>query len=119
MIIDLLIETVESLGYPVIRQGSLSADEEYPNTFFTFWNNETYSEKYYDNDEYTIVYNFDLNCYSINPTLIYELIEEVKILLKNKHFIVSGVGYDVASDEITHTGRGINVLFLEFKKGEM
>jgi hypothetical protein len=36
---------------------------------------------------------------------------EAKALLKEAGFIVSGAGYDVASDEDSHTGRGIEVLF--------
>jgi len=110
---DLLIELLESFGYPVFLQGSLSVDEPYPNSFFTFWNNNSNTDTYYDNDEYKIVWNFDLNFYSSDPTLVNTKLIEAKTLLKENGFIVSGKGYDIASDEPTHTGRGINVLKIE------
>ena len=34
--------------------------------------------------------------------------------LKAAGWIVSGRGYDVASDEPTHTGRGFDALYLDF-----
>ena len=37
---ELLVQTLESFGYPVRRQGSLGAQEQYPDHFFTFWNND-------------------------------------------------------------------------------
>ena len=110
---DLLIELLESFGYPVFLQGSLSVDEPYPNSFFTFWNNNSNTDTYYDNDEYKIVWNFDLNFYSSDPALVNTKLIEAKALLKQNGFIVSGKGYDIASDESTHTGRGINVLKIE------
>ena len=36
---DNLIELLATFGYPVLRQGSLAENEQYPPTFFTFWNN--------------------------------------------------------------------------------
>ena len=38
---DLLIEILESFGYPVMLQGSMLPDDKYPNHFFTFWNNSS------------------------------------------------------------------------------
>lgn len=35
---DLLIETLEKVGYEVIKQGTIEADEECPRAFFTYWN---------------------------------------------------------------------------------
>lgn len=109
---DLLIETLEEFGYPVLLQGSLLPDEPYPNHFFTFWNNDSYGESYYDDDEKTTVFDYDVNFYSVNPELVYTKLREAKKKLKEKGFIVSGDGYSVVSDEPTHDGRGINVLFL-------
>lgn len=110
---DLLISTISSLGYPIIQQGSLGQNEAYPESFFTFWNNYSDGAGYYDNAEHSIIWDFDLNFYSTNPHLVNTKLLEAKALLKQAGFIVNGKGYDVASDEITHIGRGINVLKLE------
>lgn len=107
---DLLIKTLETFGYPVFLQGSLSKDEPYPESFFTFWNNDSYDGNHYDNDAVSYVWDFDVNFYSTDPALVNSKLIEAKTKLKQRGFIVSGKGYDVASDEPTHTGRGINVL---------
>lgn len=110
---DLLISLLRSFGYPVRLQGSLAKDEPYPESFFTFWNNDSYDGNHYDNDAISDIWNFDVNFYSNNPNLVNTKLLEAKALLKQNGFIVSGSGYDIASDEPTHTGRGINVLFRE------
>ena len=109
---DLLIETLEQFGFPVKLQGALLPDEPYPEHFFTFWNNNSYGQSYYDNEEETVIYNYDVNFYSINPEWVYTKLREAKDALKKAGFIVSGDGYSVASDEPTHDGRGMNVLYL-------
>ena len=110
---DRLIELLESFGYPVIRQGSLTEDESYPDRFFTFWNNDSYDNSHYDNDTASIAYDYDVNFYSISPADTYNKLREAVTLLKSDGFIISGDGYDVASDEDTHTGRGVNALYLK------
>lgn len=109
---DLLIEILESFGYPVKLQGSLLPDEPYPEHFFTFWNNSSYGESFYDDDEQSTVFDYDVNFYSTNPEWVYTKLRAAIVALKKAGFIVSGDGYSVASDEPTHDGRGINVLFL-------
>lgn len=110
---NLLIQTLQSLGYPVFLQGSLEEDAPYPESFFTFWNNYADGEAFYDNDEHFYVWDFDVNFYSSDPALVNSKLLEAKGLLKAQGFIASGKGYDVASDEPTHTGRGMNVLKIE------
>lgn len=109
---DLLIETLATFGYPVKLQGSLLPNEPYPDDFFTFWNNDSYSDSFYDNQAHTCVYDYDVNFYSNNPESVYSTLREAISLLKSKGFIVSGDGHSVASDEPTHDGRGVNVKFL-------
>ena len=107
---DKLIELLESFGYPVKRQGSLSEDEQYPETFFTFWNNDEYEATAYDNETKRVTYDFDVNVYSTDPATVYDLIRSARALLKENGFVTPSRGYDVASDEDTHTGRGMNAL---------
>lgn len=108
---DLLISTLETLGYPVYLQGSLLPDEPYPDSFFTFWNDSADGDSYYSNEENAIVWAYSLNFYSNNPTLTNTKLLEAKELLKAHGFVISGAGYSVMSDEPTHTGRGITILY--------
>ena len=109
--VDLLISTLEPLGYPVRQQGSLLPDEKYPDHFFTFWNNTTDGNSFYDNEETAVTWDYSLNFYSSNPDLIGETFLKAKRLLKAAGFIVTGLGHAVMSDEPTHTGRGTTVLY--------
>ena len=111
---DKLIELLDSFGYPVKLQGSLLPDEPYPDSFFTFWNNSSEGEKYYDNDEKSTTYSYDVNFYSISPELVYTVLRQAKKILKDNGFIVSGDGHSVVSDEPTHDGRGIDVMYLNY-----
>lgn len=108
---DLLISTLESLGYPVKLQGSLLPEESYPDNLFTYWNDSADGSSFYSNTEGAILWAYSLNFYSIDPVLVSTKLLEAKALLKSAGFIVSGAGYDVPSDEPTHTGRGISLLY--------
>lgn len=110
---EILIEQLETFGYPVFQQGSLAEDEAYPDAFFTFFNNDSYDALFYDNAEHETVYDFDVNIYATDPELVNGALLNAKKLLKSNGFIVDGAGYDVASDEPTHTGRGIAVTYIQ------
>lgn len=111
---DLLIATIELLGYPVRRQGSFASDETYPDDFFTYWNNTSDDGSHYDNKATSTVWDFDVNFYSTDVSRTYSELARCKEVLKNVGFVISGKGHDVISDEPTHTGRGMTVLYLEF-----
>ena len=89
---ELFISTLEQLGFPIYLQGSLGADEAYPDSFFTFWNNSADGGAFYDNEEHCYNWDFDLNFYSNDPALINDKLMEAKNLLKEKGFIASGKG---------------------------
>ncbi len=111
---NLLIDTLkDEFQLPVYLQGSLSADDAYPASFFTFWNNYTDDSAFYDNTETETIWNFDLNYYSNDPASVNSVLLEAKHLLKSVGFIPDGSGHDVLSDEPTHTGRGMTLLFIE------
>ena len=110
---QLFIDEIETFGYPVMLQGTLAEDEQYPESFFTFWNNSTYDREFYDNVGYAVVWDFDLNFYSTDAEKVNTMLKSAKAALKKRGFIIDGVGYDIVSDEPTHTGRGLNVLYIE------
>lgn len=112
---DRLIELLNTFKYPVIRQGSLSENEPYPDTFFTFWNNDESEHTAYDNQTASVVYDFDVNVYSTDPDKAYSLLKDARNLLKDNGFVPTSRGYDVASDEKTHIGRGINVVKVDYE----
>lgn len=110
---DQLIELLETFNYPVRLQGSLTQDEAYPDSFFTFWNNDTSDGSHYDNHAINYVWDFSINFYSTDPDLVNSVLISAKELLQQNGWIVPGKGYDVSSDEPTHTGRSIDVLYIE------
>lgn len=110
---DALIQLLESFGYPVMRQGSLPKDQAYPDTFFTFWNSTEEGKSFYDNQTASVIYDFDVNVYSTNPNEVYRLVEAARSLLRSNNWIISTRGYDAASDEITHIGRGFIAQYLQ------
>lgn len=114
---DLLIEVLRKSGYPVYLQGSLTDDDKYPDHFYTFWNNSSEGAAYYNNKERALIYNYDVNFYSCDPEKVYSQLRASIQELKSQGFIISGDGYTVSSDEPTHDGRGVNVLFKKYIGG--
>ena len=111
---DNLIATLSTLGYPVYKQGSMSNDATYPATFITFWNYDTPDHNHYDNSEYGSEWYFNIYVYSSDPSLTYSVLEAARTALKEVGWICKGKGFDVASDEATHTGRGLEIIYMEF-----
>lgn len=113
---DKVIEILKKHNIPAHRQGSLTEGEEYPNSFFTFWNNASDGEGFYNNENSQVVYDFDVNLYSNNPEYVYKGIKDVIKDFKDNGFIITDYGHDVISDKDTHIGRGINVLYMKNKE---
>ena len=111
MLEDLIKILEDKYKYPVYLQGSMASDASYPDHFFTYWINETSDSSHYDNDDTGVVWDYDVNFYSNDPLTVHNIMLDVKKTLKQHNFIVGGAGYSVMSDETTHTGRGINVLY--------
>lgn len=109
-VVGSLISLLESFTFPVFRQGSVT--ESYPDNFFTFWESEEDGNSYYDNTTVDVYYQFSVYFYSTNPANTYSYIEQARSLLKQNGWTIKTRGYDVASGEPSHTGRGLDVIFL-------
>lgn len=109
---DELILLLETFKYPVIRQGSLGGNP-YPDTFFTFWNTDDTEHSAYDNDTVSTDISFDVNIYSTSPATAYSLLDQARTLLRQNGWTIETRGYDVASDEASHIGRGMEIIYLK------
>ncbi len=110
---DLLIATLSKLGYPVMLQGSLLSDEPYPDSFFTFWEDESEEVESYNNRELLTAFSYSINFYSTDQEKVYTAVREAITLLRTADFITSGAGYSVPSGNDTHDARGFEVKYLK------
>lgn len=108
---DILITALDGFGYPVFRQGSLSEEEPYPQTFVTWWNASEDGIAFYDNSTTAVEYRYYVNVYSTSTNTVYSLLRQIWQSLKQIGFVSSDRGHDVASDEVTHIGRGMTVIY--------
>lgn len=109
-----LIDELSKFGYPVFLQGSLNADDKYPDSFITFFTDDTDDGDHYDNETASYVWYFAVIFYSNDPALVNSKPEEIRQALKQAGFIPQGKGQDILSDEPTHTGWAMDFIYQEY-----
>lgn len=110
---DFLIEQLETFGFPVLLQGSISPSENYPNDFITFQVMNTDTPQSFDNNDAVYTWEFNVNFYSNNPDNVAEIPPEIRRTLKTAGFIPQGKGNDAISDEPGFTGWSMDYYFIE------
>lgn len=110
-----LISVLEKFGYPVYLQGSLTADDKYPDSFITFWTDYTADNSHYDDNVHSVDWNFSVIFYSNSPTLVNTKPDEIRAALRVAGFIPQGKGQDIPSDEPTHTGWTMDYIYTEIQ----
>ena len=91
-----LIEILETMGYSAYLQGSMSEDDKYPESFFTFWNFDTEEIRHYNNKATFISYGFWVYFYSVNPALVENVMKETVTKLKENKFLITVAGMEVS-----------------------
>lgn len=109
---ETLIALLSTLQVNVYKQGSMAKDEAYPKKFITFWENPE-STNDYDNETKFVIYDFNVYIYADDPNELAQLLKDARSLLKRNNFIILSRGFDVASDEKTHTGKGFEVGYIK------
>ena len=99
-----LISILSGLGYPVYLQGSLNSENDYPDSFFTFWNFDNPESAFYDNNPNKCVWGFWVYFYSTSPVLVEKLPEQARKKLREKGWILEGKASDINVGKPTHTG---------------
>ena len=110
---DKLISVLEKYGYPVILQGSMAEDEQYPESFITFQTTGSYEQGFYDGNAYGTQWQFAVIFYTSRPELLSTMPMQIYTDLKAAGWIPQGKGHDILSDEPTHTGWVNEYYFLE------
>ena len=113
----LLIETLESIGYPVFLQGTYAENEAYPESFITFFTLDTPDSANFDNATAAWAWEFQVTFYSSDPTLASSVPDAIRQALVDVGFIPRGKGRDIPSDEPTHTGWTQEYYKIEYRKG--
>lgn len=108
-----ILEGLNTPALPVILQGSLAPNQTYPPAFFTFDNIETPSASHYDNKAHAYIWRFTVYFYATDPDLVASELQAAIDALMAAGWIIDGKGYDVPSDEVTHTGRAFEADFVE------
>lgn len=111
--IEELTELLESLGYEVYKQGSITDSRDYPDHFFTVWNDDTVENGHYDNKPVEYIWYFTINFYSVNPLIAADAIVRAKNVLEENGWTVPGKGSDAYSDSKHHSGRSIEAIYIE------
>lgn len=112
---QLLINTLETIcPNNVFLQGTLVPNTAYPDSFITFWTNYTDDNSHFDDETFSIDWNFSVIFYSNDPTLVGTKPDEIITALKNVGFIPQGKGNDVPSDIASHTGWAMDFIYTEY-----
>lgn len=111
-----LITALENCGFvngkTLLLQGTLAANDPYPDNFVTFWADYTDS-KYFDNKIISVDWHFTVIYYSNDPEKVEKKPIDIINALRAAGFIPQGKGQDIASDEQTHTGWAMEFIGVE------
>lgn len=108
-----LYQTLLTLGYPVHLQGTMNPDEAYPPHYITYFTQDSDDAANFDNETVAVSWRFQVAFYSTDPLLVESFPNTIRTTLKKAGFIPQGKGYDLPSDEPTHTGWVQEFLALE------
>lgn len=111
-----LIGLLESIGFPVYIQGGLQPDQEYPESFFTFWDFQADENSHYNNAPASCDWGFWIYFYSVDPNKVESEPQKAKELLKEHGFSFVGKAVSAASDVKTHTGSMLTCYIKEVYK---
>ena len=103
-----LFKLFDEIGLPYFKQGSLS-DEEYPASFFTFWNIDSPNDSFYDNKETRNIEYIQVGFYTNDANLQYSKMADFINRAKQKKFIIRGRDRDANADKKGYVGRMVYI----------
>ncbi len=111
--IDRLTRVLDRYDHPVFLHGSMAEDEPYPESFITFQITGSPEQDFFDGEPHGTQWRFMVAFYTSNPALLSTVPRQIYTDLKADGWIPQGKGYNIPSDEPTHTGWVNEYYFLE------
>lgn len=99
------------LNLPVYQQGT--APEKLPVSFFTVWEDYSADNLSGDNTVKEIRHEYTLIYYTKSYGTVYSGLQAAINLLKQKHYIITGAGYDFGGNYKDWQARAVDVIFIE------
>ena len=113
-----LIDAMKTCGFvegaTLFLHGTMNPDEDYPESFATFWTDDVPDGVHYDNKTGSYDWSFSVIFYSSNPVLVNTKPAEIRAALKAAGFIPQGKGQDAPSDHPPHTGWAMDFIYTEY-----
>lgn len=103
-----LFALLNEIGLPYFRQGSLSDPGDYPPSFFTYWNIDTPSLRFRDNNEKEYAEIISICFYTNDPALVYTQMNDFISRAKDAGFI-TGRANDTSADRSDYYGRFVRI----------
>ena len=113
MIIDELYNVLDAYGLPLYLQGTLGADEDYPDNFITYWIEDSKGNAFYDNDSNETDWSISIIYYTHDINSIKEFIPKLIDDLKINKFKVIGKGFFTPSDKPNCVGWILPAIYLK------
>lgn len=101
---NLLIETLEALGYDVSLQGTRPEDEPDPESYITFETVGSPEQDFFDGEPLGTRWEYNVFFYTSNPALMSTEPQRIYNALKKAGFIPQGKGFDIPCDNKNYTG---------------
>ncbi len=110
-----LFNVLSTFDFPVFLQGTISENEPYPESFITFFTEDTEDRNFFDNEVNSIDWTFSVIFYTSEPNRMSYIPRLIIETLKMEGFIPQGRGRDIPSDVPTHTGWAMEFIAMENK----
>lgn len=114
--LELLYNTLKQFNLPIYLQGSIGADEKYPDHFITYWIPDSTDSSHYNNNVHTVDWYVTVIYYTNDMNTIMSKSAEILSALRAVGFIPQGKGNFIPSDEATHTGWTMDLIYCETQK---
>lgn len=108
-----LQEVLEGFGLRSWLMHTMPAEEEYPESFFTFLSIDAPFEAHYNNKPHSIVWAYWIGFYSSDPDKVNNIPLELATRLRAAGWVVPGLGESVRADEPNYTGRRITAYYVQ------